>query len=196
MCILLCVQHYRFSHGARACVGSFGLTTLTTVGLGDIAPITPQGRLVVCGSILLGVTIIPVQTAKLVDIFVESQKDVQRRKLVATGRKRQQQTRRNNNNNNPTFVTRSATNGLGPSGIAIEVPVQEDRPRNLTGSTPRSSSSRMQDSRTCINCAVSPHRADATFCWSCGTPLPTAELITVENRMTDDDVYDDETSLS
>ena len=166
------------------------------MGLGDIAPITPQGRLVVCGSILLGVTIIPVQTAKLVDIFVESQKDEQRRKLVATGRKQRQQQTRRNNNNNPTFVTRSATNGLGPSGIAIEVPVQEDRPRNLTGIT---SSSRMQDSRTCINCAVSPHRADATFCWSCGTLLPADALVvaTLENHlMENDDVYEDETSLS
>ena len=33
----------------------FGLTTLTTVGFGDIVPITPQGRTVVSGTILAGV---------------------------------------------------------------------------------------------------------------------------------------------
>eukprot|EP00547_Thalassionema_nitzschioides_P001408 CAMPEP_0194200578 /NCGR_PEP_ID=MMETSP0156-20130528/1119_1 /TAXON_ID=33649 /ORGANISM="Thalassionema nitzschioides, Strain L26-B" /LENGTH=380 /DNA_ID=CAMNT_0038925589 /DNA_START=93 /DNA_END=1232 /DNA_ORIENTATION=+ len=65
----------------------FGLTTLTTVGFGDITPITFQGRLVVCGSILAGVTIIPAQAAKLVDVIMESQNN----DPVMMGRKQQQQ---------------------------------------------------------------------------------------------------------
>jgi voltage-gated potassium channel len=36
----------------------FGLTTLTTVGFGDITPVTFQGKLVVCGSILAGVGVV------------------------------------------------------------------------------------------------------------------------------------------
>ena len=43
----------------------FGLTTLTTVGFGDITPQTFWGRLVVCGSIVAGVAIVPVQLASL-----------------------------------------------------------------------------------------------------------------------------------
>lgn len=43
----------------------FGLTTLTTVGFGDITPITAEGRLVVSLSILVGIAIIPVQLANL-----------------------------------------------------------------------------------------------------------------------------------
>ena len=43
----------------------FGLTTLTTVGYGDITPVTLAGRLVVCGSIVAGVAIVPVQLAEL-----------------------------------------------------------------------------------------------------------------------------------
>lgn len=43
----------------------FGLTTLTTVGFGDITPVTFQGRLVVMASILAGVIIVPAQAASL-----------------------------------------------------------------------------------------------------------------------------------
>lgn len=45
----------------------FGLTTLTTVGFGDIYPITFQGRLVVCLSILVGVAVVPVQLVSLAE---------------------------------------------------------------------------------------------------------------------------------
>jgi voltage-gated potassium channel len=51
----------------------FGLTTLTTVGFGDITPITPEGKLVVSGSILAGVAIIPAQAASLVEALYERQ---------------------------------------------------------------------------------------------------------------------------
>ena len=53
----------------------FGLTTLTTVGFGDIAPVTPQGKLVVCASILAGVAIIPAQAASLLDAILEYQNE-------------------------------------------------------------------------------------------------------------------------
>jgi hypothetical protein len=45
----------------------FGLTTLTTVGFGDITPITAEGRLVVSFSILAGIAFIPVQLSTLAD---------------------------------------------------------------------------------------------------------------------------------
>lgn len=45
----------------------FGLTTLTTVGFGDIVPVTPNGRLVVSLSILVGIGIIPVQVTSLAE---------------------------------------------------------------------------------------------------------------------------------
>ena len=51
----------------------FGLTTLTTVGFGDITPITLNGRLVVMGSILVGVAIIPAQAAELVEALLDFQ---------------------------------------------------------------------------------------------------------------------------
>eukprot|EP00571_Detonula_confervacea_P004173 CAMPEP_0172315506 /NCGR_PEP_ID=MMETSP1058-20130122/25409_1 /TAXON_ID=83371 /ORGANISM="Detonula confervacea, Strain CCMP 353" /LENGTH=481 /DNA_ID=CAMNT_0013029591 /DNA_START=6 /DNA_END=1448 /DNA_ORIENTATION=+ len=53
----------------------FGLTTLTTVGFGDITPVTAQGRLVVGGSILAGVAIIPAQAASLAEAYLDFQKE-------------------------------------------------------------------------------------------------------------------------
>jgi len=55
----------------------FGLTTLTTVGFGDITPVTWEGKLVVCCSILAGVAILPAQTAGLVDALLERQNSKQ-----------------------------------------------------------------------------------------------------------------------
>ena len=49
----------------------FGLTTITTVGFGDITPVTWEGKLVVSASILAGVAIIPTQAAALVEAFLE-----------------------------------------------------------------------------------------------------------------------------
>jgi voltage-gated potassium channel len=48
----------------------FSLTTLTSVGFGDITPVTAEGKLVVSGSILAGVAVIPVQAAALVEALL------------------------------------------------------------------------------------------------------------------------------
>lgn len=48
----------------------FGLTTLTTVGFGDVTPITPEGKFVVCASILAGVAVVPAQAASLVEALL------------------------------------------------------------------------------------------------------------------------------
>jgi hypothetical protein len=55
----------------------FGLTTLTTVGFGDIVPVSWQGRLVVSGSILAGVAVIPAQAAVLVEALLARQEERQ-----------------------------------------------------------------------------------------------------------------------
>ena len=62
----------------------FGLTTLTTVGFGDINPVTLPGRLVVMGSILVGVAIIPAQGAELVEALLDFQTERRQKKLIKT----------------------------------------------------------------------------------------------------------------
>jgi len=62
----------------------FGLTTLTTVGFGDIAPVTLPGRLVVMASILVGVAIIPAQGAELVEALLDYNSERRQKKLIKT----------------------------------------------------------------------------------------------------------------
>ena len=52
----------------------FAVCTLTTVGFGDITPITPAGRAVVCCSILAGVLVVPAQAADLVDALLKQRR--------------------------------------------------------------------------------------------------------------------------
>lgn len=59
----------------------FGLTTLTTVGFGDITPVTFQGRLVVMASILAGVIIIPAQAASLAEAYLDFQREREDKRL-------------------------------------------------------------------------------------------------------------------
>lgn len=42
----------------------------------DITPVTSAGKLVVCGSILVGVAVIPAQAAALVEAFLERQRQL------------------------------------------------------------------------------------------------------------------------
>jgi len=60
----------------------FGLTTLTTVGFGDITPITLNGRLVVMGSILVGVAVIPAQAAELVEALLDLQAERRQKDMM------------------------------------------------------------------------------------------------------------------
>ena len=53
----------------------FSLTTLTSVGFGDITPVTAEGKLVVSGSILVGVAVIPVQAAALVEALLAREQE-------------------------------------------------------------------------------------------------------------------------
>jgi voltage-gated potassium channel Kch len=121
----------------------FGLTTLTTVGFGDIVPVTFNGRLVVSGSILAGVAIIPAQAAKLADAIIASQKEEETvKRPMSMG------------------LTLSSTDGMGPSGVEIEVPPKEASTSGVSTSY-----------KVCSQCRASGHRTDAFFCWSCGSKV-------------------------
>mmetsp|Transcript_10506 Transcript_10506/g.11595 ORF Transcript_10506/g.11595 Transcript_10506/m.11595 type:complete len:512 (-) Transcript_10506:72-1607(-) len=62
----------------------FTLTTLTTVGFGDISPVTTAGRWVVGGSILVGSVVVPAQAASLVEALLDRQGEDQGKKTAAS----------------------------------------------------------------------------------------------------------------
>lgn len=76
---------YTAEHGVNPAIPDyftalyFGLCTLSTLGFGDIVPITWQGKLVVCGSILAGVAIVPAQAGALVEALLKRQESKGRR---------------------------------------------------------------------------------------------------------------------
>ena len=49
----------------------FGIITLTTVGFGDIHPVTSAGRLIVSMAILIGIAVVPAQAAALVEALFD-----------------------------------------------------------------------------------------------------------------------------
>jgi voltage-gated potassium channel len=135
----------------------FGLTTLTTVGFGDIVPVTFNGRLVVSGSILAGVALIPAQAAKLADAIIASQKEEETvRKPMPMGLPLSSSRRK-------TDQMSSATDGMGPSG---EEMVEINDPPNEA-----STSDVYASYKVCSQCRASGHRTDSSFCWSCGSRL-------------------------
>jgi len=84
----------------------FGLTTLTTVGFGDITPVTSQGKLVVSASILAGVTIIPAQAAALVESLMNAQEE---RELELNGTDTLPREQRNNSKSLPSSAVDATT---------------------------------------------------------------------------------------
>ena len=63
---------YSVEYGANPAVNTFGdafyytVVALTTVGFGDITPVTTAGRVVTVGSILAGIVVIPWQASRIV----------------------------------------------------------------------------------------------------------------------------------
>ena len=122
----------------------FGLTTLTTVGFGDITPITPQGKLVVVGSILVGVAVIPAQAAELVEAILDFQQERRRKNMFRN-----------------TLRARQMYQGQKGEG-GVEGDVMNDEYEIDSMIDPRIA---------CASCGRRSHRNDALYCWSCGAKL-------------------------
>jgi len=110
----------------------------------DITPVTTGGKLVVCGSILAGVAIIPGQAAALFEALLES--DKQRAELER---------------DLPLSLAATTSNSLDsePQQQQQQQNEQQQRGRMLDPVTP------------CGHCGTTLHWVDATFCWSCGKKL-------------------------
>ena len=124
---------------------------MDTVGFGDIVPVTFQGRLVVCFSILVGIAVLPLQTAGLVEALLDFQKEREgkRRKPLESDSR---------------YI-------LPREGVVI---VEEEGGDSVLPSSTRPlgyHSIKRDTQCVCTKCGTSPHQIDALFCWSCGSKL-------------------------
>jgi hypothetical protein len=120
----------------------FGLTTLTTVGFGDVSPVTWQGRLIVCGSIIFGVAVVPAQAAALLEALLD-------RENMRTGR--------TNNDDNKMAKNRRdsmlGTNRFSSRRRADDSVLALDTTTN------------------CLRCGASFHWSCARYCYKCGEEI-------------------------
>lgn len=124
----------------------FGLTTLTTVGFGDISPVTVSGRFVVGASILAGVAIIPAQAANLAEAYLDFMKE----RAAASSSSSPGMSRAKRS-------TSTAANATG-------------RIKDVTTASSTTEIMR-KEANYCSACGAGSHRDDARFCWSCGKTL-------------------------
>jgi voltage-gated potassium channel Kch len=126
----------------------FGLTTLTTVGFGDVTPVTSQGRLVVCGSILFGIAVVPAQGAALLEALLEGEQA--KKDGTSTG------TRNKSKTNNSAITARAVVPG---------------RTRNDNDDADGNNVLALDTTTRCPHCGASFHWASAQYCYSCGGEL-------------------------
>lgn len=128
----------------------FGLTTLTTVGFGDVSPVTWQGRLVVCGSIIVGVGVVPAQAAALLEALLDREN------------------------------IKSGSGGWGGFGSARKSTSSTATSSMISTNTMNSNRSNDDDNEavlalntkvSCDRCGASFHWSSARYCYSCGEEL-------------------------
>jgi hypothetical protein len=119
---------------------------------------------VVSASILAGIAIIPAQAAKLVEALLEFQKDQSTITVKASKQTSPKNMKMIRRMNAKTQQDR-ATDGLGPSGVEIEVPP-------LTDGEDYKSYFKIVPTKGCASCGKVAHRVDAIYCWNCGTRFP------------------------
>jgi voltage-gated potassium channel Kch len=125
----------------------FSISTLATLGLGDITPITWQGRLVVCATIVAGVAIVPAQAAALVDALV-SRRDALRELSKRSSRLRSTST--TERTDGPEFsASLFKKSDTDQSRLMLEI----------------------ETSFQCQKCGSTMHWSSARYCWSCGSKL-------------------------
>jgi voltage-gated potassium channel len=164
----------------------FGLTTLTTVGFGDITPVTWQGKLVVSLSIMAGVTVIPAQGAALIDALLERQQEKELREAKASINATGRSTSRSSNNSNSRQILSAISKRRRSMTSATTITATDDL------ISPRMT---LEMVASCSTCGANMHWSAAQYCWQCGRELildqASEELLLESNQ----ELADDETVL-
>ncbi|KAL1528894.1 hypothetical protein AB1Y20_010216 [Prymnesium parvum] len=150
----------------------FALTTITTVGFGDIVPVTTGGRLVVLSTILVGLAIVPAQLASLGEAFLYD--NLPRDAL--------QRSSANRAGESPVV----ASSGSSPDSLMNRrsaAPEMVDGKDSAIASSPPSSLYSSDASMAwaltckqtfCQSCAQTMHPLQAAYCFKCGANLQSA----------------------
>jgi len=174
---------YTTEHGVNPAIPDyfaalyFSLTTLTTVGFGDITPISSGGRLVVCVCILAGVAVIPTQAASLLDAILEYQNERKQSQEYQMERKQSQQQQERQRQQIIIEGGTTTTDSNSSSSKSISVPSLNTTRTFLTTEVEQEILLVQEEKlvttvgKCCRDCEGIEHRQDATFCWSCGTEL-------------------------
>ena len=127
----------------------WAIVTLTTVGYGDISPITPQGQFVAAMVMILGYSILGVAIGGIVSTEVAE--------AGPEGQLLEQECRECHSKGHAYGASRCYVcgNELPPPGEGKQA---------------------INTARSCINCGAEGHRLDAQFCHSCGDPLDAAGI--------------------
>lgn len=125
----------------------FTLVTLTTVGFGDMTPITLEGRTVVCISILAGATVIPLELSRLAQEVTEAANA----EVGAAGGRQSGANRQ----------------------LLERLEAQQGQLEKLSAKLEAGVGLPISD-RVCAACGSLGHRPDAAFCFRCAARLPAA----------------------
>lgn len=127
----------------------WAIVTLTTVGYGDISPITPQGQFVAAMVMILGYSILGVAIGGIVSTEMAE--------TGPAGHLLEQECRECHAKGHAYGASRCYVCGteLPPPGTGQQA---------------------INTARNCINCGSEGHRLDAQFCHNCGDPLDAAGI--------------------
>ena len=137
----------------------FVITTVTTVGFGDITPVTSIGRMIVCAMILAGAAIIPLQLSQFVDALLDFRRDLMETERI---KKKKQELSKQLSQSQQQQQQRIVDADESQIAYELEDVIQPD------GTIRKEKTYNILE---CPVCRALPHREMASFCWSCGSPL-------------------------
>ena len=136
----------------------FFVFKIATVGFGDITPYTWQGKFVVSGSILCGISVIPSQAAALVEALF--QRDEEKRRQEEEEMERPRRMLQQSASSRVAGVKRT---GMVSSSFQTKEIVSDEATLEIT--------------KKCPVCNVGLHWSHASYCYSCASPLKMEEKL-------------------
>ena len=149
----------------------FVITTISTVGFGDIYPVTQEGKLVVSLSIMAGVAFIPALASTFVEASVSFFNDANGSRsndrpgqtpssdTVDQNEKQTQTMMMDNQDEELSSQFKAGPRGNSPSFTTPPIPFKLKQDQDFVAT------------HSCPDCGAQFHWTSARFCWNCGSRL-------------------------